>query len=97
MVNDRHPHLGTEGGLAGWREKKRAACMAAAESGDSLRQFTAEPDKGHARMLEAFVSEIRGESPPVSPVGDAVRALRICLASVRSKREKRAVLLSEIH
>jgi predicted dehydrogenase len=97
MVNDRHPHLGTEGGLAGWREKKRAACMAAAESGDPLSQFTAEPDKGHARMLEAFVSEIRGESPPVSPVGDAVRALRICLASVRSKREKRAVLLSEIH
>jgi predicted dehydrogenase len=95
-VNDRHPHLGTGGGLEAWREKKRAACAEAETSGDALAQFTAEPDKGHARMLEAFVSEIRGLSAPVSPVSDAIRALRICLASVRSKNEKRSVLLSEI-
>ncbi len=96
MLNDRHPHVGTQGGLHGWLEKKAAACAEAACAGDPMKQFTAEPDKGHARMLEEFVKEIRGERPPVSPVQDAVRAVRICLASVKSKREKRTVSMSEI-
>lgn len=96
MLNDRHPEVGTGGGIHGWLEKKAAACAEAVCSGDTMKQFTAEPDKGHARMLHEFVREIRGERAAVSPVQDAVRAVRICLASVKSKREKRTVLMSEI-
>ena len=95
MLGDKHPEIGTEGGHHGWLKKKNAACQAAAKSGRSLDQFTAEPDRGHARMLSEFVREIRGERPPVSPVENAVRALRICLASVKSKRENRPVSLKD--
>jgi len=96
MVNDRHPQVGTEGGLHGWLKKKKAACMEAALHNDPMLQFTADPDKGHQKMLIEFVREIRGERAPVSPVGDAVRALEICMASVHSKREGRRVSLCEL-
>jgi predicted dehydrogenase len=97
MLNDRHPEIGAEGGVPGWLAKKRAACEEVARTGDLWQQFTAEPDKGHARMLAAFIEEVRGRrAEPVSPVDDAVRALRICLAAVQSLREGRIVSLDEI-
>ena len=96
MLGDKHPDDGTSGGLHGWLEKKRAACGESAAARDPMLQFTAEPDKGHARMLNEFLKEVRGERCPVSPVGDAVMAMRICLASVLSKREKRTVQITEI-
>jgi len=96
MVNDRHPQVGTEGGLHGWLKKKEAACTDATLRNDPALQFTADPDKGHKRMLREFVREIRGERAPVSPAGDAVRALEICMASVHSKREGRRVSLCEL-
>ncbi len=96
FLKDRHPHIGTEGGVCGWLKKKRAACDEAAVSGNPLDQFTAEPDKGHARMLKEFIREIRGERSPVSPIQDAVEAMRICLAAVKSAQEKRPVEVAEI-
>lgn len=95
MLSDRHPTVGTEGGLQGWLDKKAVACQEA-EQGDPLLQFTAEPDKGHSRMLREFIREIRGECPPVCPVQDAVLATRVCLAAAKSYLENRAVELSEI-
>jgi hypothetical protein len=48
-------------------------------------------------MLGAFVEEIRGlRSAPVSPVADAVRAVEICTAAIRSFRENRFVDIAEI-
>jgi predicted dehydrogenase len=96
MVGDLHTLVGEEGGLLGWLKKKRAACDEAAAAGDPLRSFTANPDKGHQRMLDEFVREIRGEREAVSPVVDALRATRICLAAVQSLREKRVVRVEEI-
>ncbi len=96
MLNDRHPHLGTQGGLHGWLEKKRQACEEAAEAGDAMRQFTAEPDKGHRRMLAEFIREIRGERPPVCPASAAIVATRTCLAAAKSYLEGREVSLSEV-
>lgn len=96
MLNDRHPKVGCEGGLHGWLEKKRAACDEAARMSDPMKQFTAEPDKGHRRMLLEFVREIRGERGPVCPVGDAVIAVKVCLAAAKSYLEGRAVEISEI-
>jgi predicted dehydrogenase len=97
MLNDRHPEIGSEGGVPGWLAKKRAACEEVVRTGDIWQQFTAEPDKGHARMLAAFIEEVRGRrAEPVSPVDDAVRALRICLMAVQSLREGRIVSLDEI-
>ncbi len=91
MVNDRHPQVGTEGGLPGWLKKKETACREATLQNDPARQFTADPDKGHQKMLREFVKETHGERAPVSPVGDAVQALEICMASVQSKREGRRI------
>ncbi len=96
MINDRHPEIGREGGLHGWLRKKEAACREATLAGNPLLQFGADPDKGHLRMLGEFVREIRGERPAVSPVGDALRALEICVASVHSKREGRRVSIREL-
>lgn len=96
MLNDRHPGVGQQGGLHGWLEKKRAACDEAAAAGDPMRQFTAEPDKGHRRMLAEFIREIRGERGPVCPVADAIMATRVCLAAAKSYLEQRSVALSEI-
>src|SRR5690606_7311389 len=59
MLNDRHHTVGKAVGIEGWLVKKRTACEEAARAGDPSLQFTAEPDKGHARHLERFVQQIR--------------------------------------
>jgi len=96
MVQDRHPHIGSEGGVAGWLAKKRAACAEAAENNDPRLQFTAEPDKGHAHALERFVDQILGKGPEVCGIDASVLATRVAFAAVRSAHEKRTVLLNEI-
>jgi predicted dehydrogenase len=97
FLNDRYPKTGRQGGLTGWLEKKQAAREESLRAGNSDWVFIAEPDKGHARMLGAFVEEIRGcRSAPVSPVGDAVQAVEICTAAIRSFRERRFVDLAEV-
>ena len=96
MLGDRHPQLGTEGGLFGWLEKKRQACAEAAAAGDNSLIFTAEPDKGHAAALERFVDEIMGEGPVVCGVADAALATRVAFAAIRSAQEHRPVKVSEI-
>jgi len=96
MIQDRHPDIGTEGGVPGWLEKKRAACAEAAAAGNPLLQFTAEPDKGHAHALERFVDEILGVGPEVCGVRAAVLATEVAFAAVASAREKRSVLLAEL-
>ena len=96
MLKDRHPDVGAGGGLCGWLAKKRAACAEAAEKGDSSLIFTAEPDKGHARAIDRFVDEIRGEGPMVCGVDDAVQATRVAFAAVTSAKEKRQVDMAEV-
>jgi predicted dehydrogenase len=96
MVQDRHPQIGTEGGVSGWLAKKRAACAEATEKKDPLLQFTAEPDKGHAHALERFVDQILGKGPEVCGVDDSVLATRVAFSAIKSAREKRSVPLSEI-
>jgi predicted dehydrogenase len=97
MVQDRHPHIGTEGGVSGWLAKKRAACAEAAANKDPRLQFTAEPDKGHAHALERFVDQILGKGPAVCSVDDAVLATRVAFAAIRSAHERRSVSLDEIN
>jgi predicted dehydrogenase len=96
MIQDRHPQIGTEGGVSGWLAKKRAACAEAVEQNDPLLQFTAEPDKGHAHALERFVDQILGKGPEVCGVDAAILATRVAFAAIRSAHEKRSVSLSEI-
>jgi len=96
MVQDRHPQVGTEGGVSGWLAKKRAACTEAVGTNNPLLQFTAEPDKGHAHALERFVDQILGLGPEVCGVDAAVLATRSAFAAIKSARERRPVLLSEI-
>jgi len=97
MLNDRHPQIGTQGGFAGWCEKKQAAREESLQAGNADWIAIADPDKGHARMLGAFIEEIRDQrSAPVSPVADAVRAMEICTAAIRSFREKRFVDIAEV-
>lgn len=96
MLNDRHPEVGGQGGLHGWLEKKTAACSEAAQAGDPMLQFTAEPDKGHRRMLAEFIREIRGDRGPVCSVREAVTASRVCFAAAQSYLEGRAVSLSQV-
>jgi predicted dehydrogenase len=96
MVQDRHPQIGTEGGVSGWLAKKRAACEEATAHNDPLLQFTAEPDKGHAHALERFVDQILGIGPEVCGVDASVLATRVCFAAIQSAHEKRWVQLSEI-
>lgn len=96
LLNDRHADVGTEGGLAGWLAKKRAACEEAVRKDDPMLQFTAEPDKGHARQLERFVTQIRGEGPVVCGVDDAISASRVAFAAIRSTQNERSVKLSEL-
>ena len=95
-IGDRHPDIGTEGGLSGWLKKKRAACLEAVESGNPMDIFTAEPDKGHAHALERFVDEINGTGPMVCGVDDAVMATRVAFAAIKSARENRTVRLDEV-
>ncbi len=96
MIQDRHPQIGTEGGVDGWLAKKRAACAEAAAKHDPALQFTAEPDKGHAHALERFVDQILGKGPEVCGVDASVLATRVAFAAIRSAHEKRPVSLSEI-
>ena len=96
MLGDRHPGVGVEGGLPGWLAKKRVACAEAAASGDMWRIFTAEPDKGHKRMLGEFLREIHGKREPVNSTLEALRASRICFAAIKAYREKRVVSVEEI-
>jgi predicted dehydrogenase len=96
LLNDPYPDLETEGGLSEWLEKRRRASADAVAAGDNSRILVAEPEKGHARMLDAFVDEIRGERGPVCDVDAAVLATRVCIAAVTSAREKRFVELGEI-
>lgn len=96
LRNDRHPAIGTEGGLYGWLAKKQAACREAAAANDPALQFAAEPDKGHAHALERFVDEIRGDGPEVCGVDAAVLATQVAFAAIRSARERRPVALQEI-
>jgi predicted dehydrogenase len=96
MLQDRHPQVGTEGGVSGWLAKKRVACAEAAERNEPVLQFTAEPDKGHAHALERFVDQILGQGPEVCGVDASVLATRVAFAAIRSAQERRLVLLSEI-
>lgn len=96
MAQDRHPHLGLEGGVSGWLAKKRAACAEAVAKHDPLLQFTAEPDKGHAHALERFVDQILGKGPEVCGVDAAVLATRVAFAAIKSAQEKRPVSLTEL-
>ena len=96
FLKDRHPEVGRQGGIAGWLEKKTAACQEALDKNDSSLQFTAEPNKGHAHAIDNFVDEIRGEGPAVCGVDDAVMATRVAFAAIKSAKEGRIVKLSEI-
>jgi len=96
MVQDRHPQIGTEGGVPGWLAKKRVACDEATAHNDPLLQFTAEPDKGHAHALERFIDQILGNGPEVCGVEAAVLATRVAFAAIQSARERRPVSLAEV-
>src|SRR5690606_20311031 len=80
----------------GWLAKKRAACEEVAQHGDPMLQFTAEPDKGHARQLERFVEQIRGHGPEVCGVDDAIEASRVAFAAIESAKSGAAVSLSAL-
>jgi predicted dehydrogenase len=96
MIQDRHPQIGSEGGVSGWLAKKRAACHEAALAHDPLLQFTAEPDKGHAHALERFVDQILGLGPEVCGVDAAVIATQIAFAAILSAHERRPVSIAEV-
>ena len=96
MIQDRHTQIGMEGGVAGWLEKKRAACAEAVAASDPLLQFTAEPDKGHAHALDRFVDQILGVGTEVCGIRASVLATEVAFAAVASAREKRSVLLEEL-
>ena len=96
FLKDRHPDVGKQGGIAGWIEKKAAACQEAPDKNDQALQFTAEPDKGHAHAIDRFVDEIRGEGDVVCGVDNAVMATRVAFAAIKSARDGRIVKLSEI-
>jgi predicted dehydrogenase len=96
FLRDRHPHVGTEGGIAGWLAKKAAACAEVQTTGDPMAQFTAEPDKGHAHALDRFVRQITGAGPEVCGVDAAVLATRVAFAAIRAAAERRPVALEEV-
>lgn len=96
FLKDRHPQIGTCGGINGWIAKKSAACQEAEAAGDQMLQFTAEPNKGHAIAIDLFVDEINGERGEVCGVDSAVMATRIAFAAVKSAAEKRIVKIEEI-
>ncbi len=96
LLNDPYDGQVQEDGLRGWFAKRALACRDAEAHGDGARVMVSEPDKGHERMLEAFVDEIRGERGPVCGVEDALSATRVCLAALKSAREERFVQVDEV-
>ena len=96
FLNDKHPMVGTEGGINGWLAKKAAACAEAAEANNAMLQFTAEPNKGHAIAIDLFADEITGERGEVCGVDAAVMATRIAFAAVKSAAEGRIVKIDEV-
>ncbi len=96
FINDKHPGVGTCGGINGWLEKKAAACHDAEVQGNQLLQFTAEPDKGHLHALNNFADQINGLHDDVCGVNDAVMATRVAFAAIKSAGEKRVVKISEV-
>ena len=96
LLNDRHPNVGLQGGIAGWIEKKAAACQESLDTNDQMRQFAAEPDKGHAHAINRFVDEINGDGEVVCGVDDAVIATRCAFAAIQSAKEGRIVKLKEV-
>jgi predicted dehydrogenase len=96
VPDDRFPDVGTEGGMAGWLAKTRAAAEAAGKDGERFLATRPGVDKGHGRALEAFVDEILGRGPQVCGIDDAVRATEVAFAAIRSVQERRAVKLSEL-
>lgn len=96
LLKDRHPNVGVQGGIAGWLEKKAAACQDVLNANNPMLQFAAEPDKGHAHAIDRFVDEIQGNGEVVCGVDDAVMATRVAFAAIKSAAEKRIVKLEEI-
>ncbi|MGN6725404.1 MAG: Gfo/Idh/MocA family oxidoreductase [Tepidisphaeraceae bacterium] len=96
MLGDHDPNVGTQGGIEGWLQKKRAACDRAKAAGDPMAQFTAEPGKGHAHALERFADEIRGSGPTVCGIDSAVQATEVAFAAIRSAEQRRPVRVDEI-
>ncbi|MCX5661617.1 MAG: Gfo/Idh/MocA family oxidoreductase [Planctomycetota bacterium] len=96
MRGDKHEQVGAEGGIGGWLAKKKAATLDAERAGNPMLQFTAEPDRGHARAIDRFVDQIQGRGPEFCGVDGAVLAGRVCFAAIRSAKEGRIVPLAEI-
>ncbi len=95
LLGDRYPDVGREGGLSGWLAKRRAACDEAARLGDPLLAQAGNPDKGHARMLERFVEQIRGGAE-VCGIDAAILATEVSFAAIEAARRRSAVTLAEI-
>lgn len=96
FLHDRHPDVGTEGGISGWLAKKRAAQQDVVKTGDAMALFAAEPDKGHAHAIDRFVDQICGNGPMVCGIDDTVMATRVAFAAILSAREKRFVSIDEV-
>lgn len=96
FLKDRHPNIGLQGGIAGWLEKKAAACQESIDLNNPMLQFAAEPDKGHAHAINRFVDEIQGSGNVVCGVDDSVRATRVAFAAIKSAEEKRIVKMDEV-
>ncbi len=96
FLKDRHPNIGTQGGIAGWLEKKAVACHESLDANDPMLQFAAEPDKGHAHAINRFVDEIKGCGGVVCGVDDAVMATRVAFAAIKSAKEGRIVRMEEV-
>ncbi len=104
-VNERHvvplardpcPEIGQEGGLAGWLAKRRWCAEQGMREGRPERILDVGVDKGHSRLMEAFLEEVRGQGSSPCGVGSAILATRVCFAAIRSAVERRPVLLSEV-
>ncbi|MCC6581751.1 MAG: Gfo/Idh/MocA family oxidoreductase [Phycisphaeraceae bacterium] len=96
MLRDRHPEVGLEGGISGWLAKKQVACSQAADKRDPMLQFTAEPDKGHARQLERFLDQVFLGGPEVCGINDALLATRVSFAAIRASKLGRVVHIDEV-
>ncbi len=96
ILNDHFPQVGTEGGIAGWLAKNRAAGEAAARGEAPYMALLPGVDKGHARALDYFVDEILGRGPQVCGIDDTIRATRVAFAAIKSAHERRVVRLDEL-